>query len=1160
MISRVIDISLRHRAALMLAAGLLVALGVWSATRLPIDSVPDITNPQVLVNTAVPALAPEEIETLVTLPLESQMAGLPGMIELRSLSKFGLSQVRMTFEDGVDLYRTRQLVSERLLSAAEMIPPGLQPRLAPISTALGEIFYYAVEFAADPRRVSEHWSNGMSPAATQPSTPALPHSSSLSVQEKLMSLRQLQEYVISPLLRATPGVAAVNTSGGYERQIVVTPDPARLAGVGLTVDELARKLAENTQNVGGGLVEIGGEQVVIRAHNRVNTADEIANLPLKFAGWSTPLLVKDVAHIGIGSSFRTGAATVNGEEGVIGGALMLAGGNSRIVARDVAEKLAKIQEKLPPGVVVRPLYDRSDLVNRTLHTVALNLFEGAVLVVAVLFALLGNLRAACIVALAIPLSMLFAVTGMVGSRVSGNLMSLGAIDFGLIIDGAVVMVENIVRHLTQKQRQLGRELTAGERLSEVVYSAKQVAHPMFFGVAIITVVYVPILALVGIEGKMFRPMALTVVFALAGSLALALTLMPVLCALFLRVRPQSEVRSAEPGRASLSPASQLGRIPSSSSGSPGRTRPTEFRAREQGSETKEALRETIPLTPSLSPSGGEGVRRTGEGESRQFEDQENREAPQEEGTWLVRWVKALYTPALEFAFRFRRFVLVAALLLFASSLWVFQRLGAEFIPQLDEGTMLLQFIRSSSAGLDASTELQRKSEKLLLERFPEIEHLFGLIGTAEIAVDPMGPNVSDTYVEFKPRRQWRKTNGHPITKAQLIELMRRELAVHAPGQTYLFTQPIQMRFNEMMAGVRADIAVKIYGDDFRELERIATEVRDLLRSLAPESDVEFDAFGRSPLLEISPDREALRRYNLPTEQLNRVIAAALAGAEVGTMIEGNRRFPIVVRLAEDARRSIEVMKRLTVRADEGGLLTLGQLARFNMMEQVSAVTREAGQRRAAVLVNLRGRDLQGFVNQAMQRLNAEVKLPPGYYFEFGGQFENLQKAQTRLALIVPLALILIFLLIYMSSGSVRQSALVFVCVPLAVTGGVLALWLREMPFTISAGVGFIALSGIAVLNGIMLISFINQLRREGRSIREAVIEGTLTRLRPKLMTALVASLGFVPMALSTGAGAEVQRPLATVVIGGIISSTFLTLVLLPVLYEWLEGKSVIRNP
>ena len=1040
MIVKIVELSLRQRALVLLATLILVGVGTWAAFRLPIDSVPDITNPQVLVNTGVPALAPEEIENLVTRPIESGMAGLSGMIELRSLSKFGLSQVRMTFDDGVDIYRTRQLANERLLAVEEQLPPGLQPRLAPISTALGEIFYYSVEFRPD--------------AAGKPASRC----------EQLQELRQIQEYVISPLLRATRGVAEVNTSGGHERQIVVMPDVARLASVGLTVEELAEKIRENSENVGGGLVEIGGEQVVIRGNSRVGTVEEIGGISLKFAGSATPLLVREVAQVGIGSSFRTGAATANGGEAVIGGALMLAGGNSRVVARDVAAKLTEIQDKLPPGVEVRPLYNRSDLVKRTLRTVETNLFEGAVLVIVVLFALLGNLRAAFVVALAIPLSMLFAITGMVESRVSGNLMSLGAVDFGLIIDGAVVMVENILRHLAHKQREIGRELTAHERHQEVLYSAKEVASPMFFGVLIITVVYLPILALTGIEGKMFRPMAITVVFALLGSLVLALTLMPALCSYLLR-----------------------GRI-------------------------------------------------------------------KEQDNWLVRGFKALYTPLLGVALRLRWLVVGGAALMFVSSLWLFTRLGAEFIPQLDEGTMLLQFIRSGSAGLNASTDLQQRSEQLLLERFPEVDRLFGLIGTAEIAVDPMGPNLCDTYVEFKPRSQWRQVDGRPVNKEELIELMRRELAIHAPGQTFLFTQPIQMRFNEMMAGVRADIAVKIYGDDFATLERLATEIRDLVRLIPGSGDVEFDSFGRSPLLEIKPDRAALRRYHVQAAAMNRAIVSALAGEEAGTIIDGNRTVPIVVRLADDVRCDVSLMKRVPVRVGDGGLLSLGRIAQFEMTEQVGAITREAGQRRAAILINLRGRDVEGFVTVAKARIKAGVKFPPGYSYEFGGQFENLQKARARLALIVPMALLFIFILIFVSFGSVRQAALIFVCVPLAVTGGVFALWLRDMPFTISAGVGFIALSGIAVLNGIMLINYINQLRRSGLAVREAVIEGTLTRLRPKLMTALVASLGFVPMAIASGAGAEVQRPLATVVIGGIITSTFLTLIVLPILYDWMEMR------
>ena len=879
-----------------------------------------------------------------------------------------------------------------------------------------------------------------------------------------MALKLIQDYQIKPLLRATPGVAEVNTSGGYDKQIVIQPDAARLTRAGLSLSELAKTVEENTRNVGGGLVEIGGEQIVIRANTRVATAEQIARIPLRFGAAVKPILVGDVATVAVGSAFRTGASTENGREALVGAAIMLVGENTRMVAQAVRQKLADIQSKLPPGVEVRPLYDRANLVNATIRTVEKNLVEGALLVVVVLFALLGNWRAALIVALAIPLSMLFAVTGMMRLGISGNLMSLGAIDFGLIVDGAVVMVENILRHLADKQHKLGRQLTAQERAREVLLSGKEVASPMFFGVLIITVVYVPILALQGIEGKMFKPMAVVVMLALGGALALAVTLMPVLCSFFLG-----------------------GKI-------------------------------------------------------------------QEKDNWLVRFFKRIYTPILNFSLRFRWATVLPMVALFGFSLWLFTRLGAEFIPQLDEGDITLQMIRSSSAGLQASLDLQTKSEQILRKEFPEIRELFSKIGTAEIATDPMGPNVADTFVLLHPRELWRKVNGRLIEKRELAELMRRSLAEKVPGQTYLISQPIQMRFNEIMAGARADLLCKIYGDRFEELERLAGEVRAVLQAIPGGKESEFDAIGRVPMLEITPDRDALERYAVQADDLNSTVEAALAGSEVGTIIDGNRRFPIVVRLADPMRADLELLKRLPVRTDAGGLLTLGQLARIEAIEQVGTVARENTQRRAGILVNVRGRDTAGFVEEATRAIRERVRFPEGYYFEFGGQFENLVAARKRLMIVVPLALFLIFVLIFLSFGSLRQAVLIFFCVPLAVTGGILALWLRSMPFTISAGVGFIALSGIAVLNGIMLISFINQLREQGRTLREAVVEGSLTRLRPKLMTALVASFGFVPMAIATGSGAEVQRPLATVVIGGIVTSTFLTLVLLPTLYEWIERK------
>lgn len=1041
MLERLIEIAMRQRAAVLLASLVLIAVGLWSASKLPIDAVPDITNPQVQINTAVPALAPEEVEKLVTFPIESEMSGLPDMVELRSLSKSGLSQVTMTFKDEVDIFRMRQLVTERLQGVLDELPQGLSPKLAPVATGLGEIFYYSLDYAEN--------------APHKPETR----------EQQLMALAQVQQYQVKPLLRATKGVVEVNTSGGYEKQIVVQPDPARLASRGLSLDQLAEILEQNTKNAGGGYIEIGGEQLIVRAATRVNTIDEIANLPLKFGGGIEPILLSEVATVTIGSSFRTGAATHNGQESLVGAAIMLSGENSRLVAKAVQVRLEEIQEKLPQGIEIKALYDRSSLVNRTINTVEKNLAEGALLVVVVLFLLLGNWRAAIIVALVIPLSMLFAITGMVQWRMSGNLMSLGAIDFGLIIDGAVVMVENIVRRLGEKQHAIGRELDRIERKSIVLSSAKEVARPMFFGVLIITVVYLPILALQGIEGKMFQPMAIVVMLALGGSLALALLLMPVLCSFAL----------------------------------------------------------------------GGSVR--------------------ESDNWLVTAMKRVYTPLLNFGLRFRWLVVLPMVLLFCSSLWLFSRMGAEFIPQLDEGDFAFQLIRSSSAGLTSSLELQKQSEAVIKGEFPEVKDIFSRIGTAEVATDPMNPNVADTYIMLKPRETWRKHDGRTISKEELGSLMRKALLDKVPGQSILVTQPIQMRFNEIMAGARADLVCKIFGDDYDELERIAGEVRTTIAAIPGGGETEFDSIGKNPMIEIHPDRNALRKFNVHADDLNRLIETALAGAEVGQVIEGNRRSPIVVRLTDSRRSDLPAMKRLPLRTDDGGMLTLGQVAQIKLVPQPVQIAREDTQRRVSVLINVRGRDTEGFVQEATKAIHEKVKFPDGYYFEFGGQFKNLVEARQRLSVVVPMALALIFALIYFSFGSFRQAALIFTCVPLAITGGVFALYARGMPFTISAAVGFIALSGIAVLNGIMLISFINQLRSEGMSVREAVIEGTLTRLRPKLMTAMVASLGFVPMAIATGAGAEVQRPIATVVIGGIITSTFLTLLVVPVLYDWIERRT-----
>lgn len=1040
MLNRLLEFSVRQRVFVLLATLVMVGIGVYSALRLPIDAVPDITNVQVQINTAVPAYAPEEIEKLVTFPIENEMAGIPGLTELRSLSKFGLSQVNLIFEDGTDLYRSRQLASERLQTVVDQLPPGLTPKLAPISTGLGEIYYYVVEYAAD--------------ATNKPATRV----------EQLMELKLIHDYLIKPRLRSTPGLAEVNASGGYEKQIVIQPNPDKLKSVGMSFSEIADAVGENVENAGGSVIQLGGETLTVRAAGRVQTLEEIEMLPLKFGARATPLRVKDVAEVVIGKSVRTGTATYNGEEALLGAALMLAGENSRLVAKAVDAKLKEIQPKLPAGVEIIPVYDRTVLVDRTIQTVESSLFEGAILVVVVLLVMLGNWRAALIVALAIPLSLLLAMTGMVQGRVSGNLMSLGAIDFGLIIDGAVVMVENIIRHLAEKQHKLGRRLTPVERAHEVLVSAKEVASPMFFGVVIITVVYFPILALTGVEGKMFKPMALTVIFALVGALVLALTLMPALCSYLL---------------------------------------------------------------------GGN---------------------ISEKDSFLVKAAKKVYAPFLNFSLRGRWPVVGGAVALLALAVFVFTRLGAEFVPQLDEGSFATHMIRTTSIGIDASVEMQKRGEKVLLEKFPEVAYTFSRLGTAEIASDPMGVNVADTYIMFNPIEKWRKVNGKPIGKEELATLMTEELGRHLPGEGHLFSQPIEMRFNEILEGTRADIAVKVFGEDFAVIEKVASEAREILEKIRGASDVEFDALGKSPLLEIVPKREAMSKYKIHAAELNNVVHAALAGQEVGKLIEGNRRFDIVIRLSEELREKIDDLKRLPVRVDDGGLLTLGQVADFKVVEQVAAIAREYSQRRAAIMVNLRGRDVESFVLEAQKKVAEQIKLPDGYTIEFGGQFKNLQEARARLAIVVPVALGLIFILVFMALGSLRQTLLVYTGIPLAVTGGVFALWARDLPFSISAGVGFIALSGVAVLNGLMMISYFNLLREQGRDVHTCVREGAMTRLRPVLMTALVASLGFIPMAIATGAGGEVQRPLATVVIGGILSSTFLTLVLLPTLYEWLEKR------
>jgi len=1037
MIDKILEISLRQRAFILLAALALLGVGLWSGARLPIDAVPDITGVQVQINTEVPALAAEESERLVTRPIEIEMAGVPGLEEMRSLTKFGLSQLTLQFRDGTDVYRARQLVTERLQAAVERLPQNVAPKLAPISTGLGEIFYYNISYK---------------PGAQKPKL----------IREQLFELNELQEYTIKPLLRTVPGIADINESGGYERQFVIQPRPEDLERTGMTFSELADVIAANVENAGGGIISRGGNQLSIRAVTRANTIEDIGNLPVKFAAGVKPLLVKDLADVTYGSRFRTGAATIDGQETVIGTTMMLAGENSREVAERVKVRLAEIQEKLPDNVQIQSQYDRSILINKTIHTVRNNLFEGAILVIAVLFGLLGNWRAALIVTAAIPLSFLFAVTGMLKFGVSGNLMSLGAIDFGLIIDGAVVIVENVVRQLGIRQHHVRRPLTTEERLHTVLAASKQVGTPMFFGVAIITIVYIPILALTGIEGKMFHPMALTVMLALTGALILALTLMPVLCSFLLR-----------------------GRI-------------------------------------------------------------------REGDNFIIRVLKAIYEPSLRLALALRWIVVLAAIVVFAGSIWLFNHLGAEFVPKLDEGSITAMLYKPVGMSMEDSLKTDLEVENRLHAEFPEITRVFSRIGTSEIATDPMPPNESDVYIFYKPLTDWPKTAGRPRNKAELREHIEAMLKKINPSYNILFAQPIEMRFNEMLEGTKAELSVKIFGNNYDVLEKLAEQIKGILENTPGAAQVEYETEGRTPQLLIEAKHDELQRYSLSSAEVNKAISAALAGKVVGTAIEGEKRHEIVVRMPEELRADDEKVRQLPLRVGEHGLIKLGQVVDFKTLKVVEPILRDDGHRRAALMVNLGGRDVEGFVRDAEQRIKQQVKMPDGYLIEFGGQYKNLQEARARLAIVVPAALALIFILIFLAFGSLRQALLVYTGIPLAMTGGVLALWLRGMPFSITAAVGFIALSGVAVLNGLVMITYFNQLREEGRTIRDAVIEGSLTRLRPVLMTALVASLGFVPMAIATGTGAEVQRPLATVVIGGILSSTFLTLILLPVLYAWFE--------
>ncbi len=1032
MLNRILEFSLHQRWFVLGVVVLLAAIGVYNYQRLPIDAVPDITNVQVQINTEAPGFSPLESEQRITFPIETAMAGLPRLEYTRSLSRYGLSQVTVVFADGTDIYFARQLVAERVAEVRSQLPQGLEPSLGPIATGLGEIFMYTVTAEEGTR-----W------------TPT--------------DLRTAQDWIIRPQLRQTPGAVEVNTVGGYEKAFIVAPRPDRLLAYDLTFDDILAALANNNENVGAGYIERNGSQYLIRAPGQVTAIEDLHDIVVaQRAGVAVRLA--QVADIDIGHELRAGAATQDGKEIVLGTVFMLVGENSRAVARAAAERLDQIESSLPPGIRAQTIYDRTSLVDATIATVTRNLTEGALLVIAVLFALLGNVRAALVTAAVIPIAMLCTITGMVGSRVSGNLMSLGALDFGLIVDGAVIIVENCLRRLGEEQAAMQRRPSLPERLAIVREATREVMRPSVFGVLIILVVYLPIFTLTGIEGKMFHPMAITVVLALTAALVLSLTFVPAAVALFVRGTIES-------------------------------------------------------------------------GENR-----------------IMRAIRSVYRPLLGTSMRNGWAVVAGAALLVVLSGVTVSRMGREFVPNLDEGDIALHALRIPGTSLTQAVQMQMALEARL-KQLPEVSHVFGKLGTAEVANDPMPPSVADTFVMMKPRAQW------PDSRKPKADFLREleAAALEIPGSNYEFTQPIQMRFNELISGVRSDVAVKVYGDDLDQLLELGEQIEGVLGGVAGAADVKTEQISGLPLLSITPDRQRLARYGVAISDLQRVVRTALGGERAGQLFEGDRRFGILVRLNDVARADPEVLARLPVPLpgthDGPEHVPLGELARIEVSIGPNQISRENGKRRAVVTANVRGRDLGSFVAEAQERIAASVELPPGYWLDYGGTFEQLESASRRLAVAVPLTLLLVLGLLYAAFGSGKDTLIVFTGVPLALTGGVFALLLRDMPLSISAGVGFIALSGIAVLNGVVMVSFIRELRQQGASVDEAIERGALTRLRPVLMTALVASLGFVPMALNVGTGSEVQRPLATVVIGGILSSTVLTLVVLPALYRLAYGRA-----
>ena len=1028
MIDHIINFAIQRRWFVMTAVAIFMVFGIYQYRHLKIDAVPDITNVQVQINARAPGYSPLEVESRITFPVETAMGGTPKLKNFRSISKYGLSQLVVVFDEGTDIYFARQLVNERLQTVREQLPPGVVLEMGPVATGLGEIFMYVVE-AED----GAHKADGTPYNATD--------------------LRTIQDWIIRPQLRQVRGVTEVDAIGGYTKQFHVQPDPSKLLSYGLSLEDLEQALRANNLNVGAGYIESNGEQKLVRIPGQLVGEDALRQIVIASRG-GVPIRVSDVAEVGIGQPLRTGAAQFGAEQTVLCTTFMLIGENSRDVSIRVAEKLKEIQKRLPPGVVALPVYNRTDLVNKTIGTVQKNLLEGAVLVIIVLFAFLGNLRAAVLTAMVIPLALFATFTGMVQSKVSGNLMSLGALDFGLIIDGALIIVENCILRIAQAQHERGRILERSERFETVFKATREVFRPSLVSVAVIVLVNLPIFALSGIEGKMFHPMAFAVIAALLGALIFSITFVPAACALLL-----------------------TGKVK--------------------------------------------------EGDNR-----------------LVAAAKRVYEPLLNRILRVRWAVAGAALLFVLICGWLASRMGAEFIPQLDEGDIVILVNRIPGIGIEEAVRIQRRMN-IAMEKHAEVEHVFARTGTNDAATDPMSPGETDVFLMLKPRALW----PDPTKSKQALLAEVEATLAKIPGGVYAFSQPIEMRFNELIAGVRADLAVKIFGDDFDELSRLGDRAGVLVASINNASDVKAEALSGLPTLTVTPDRMRLARYGITLAAVQDAVSTAIGGAEVGKIYEGDARFDVVVRLPESLRADMDALARLPLMLPGGGFVPLSELATLTVSDGPNQISRDNGKRRVVVTANVRGRDLTGFVTDVRAKLERDLKLPPGYYVEYGGTFEQLASASERLRLLVPVALVLIFGLLFATFGSIKDAALVFSGVPLALTGGVLALLIRGIPLSITAGVGFITLCGVAVLTGVIMVSAIRDLIRDGVPFETAVMQGALLRLRPILMIGLVASLGFLPMALNTGTGAEVQRPLATVVIGGIISATLLSLFVLPALYR-----------